>query len=66
MKKVLLVLALGASMVALSSCFGRECVCTIKVDGDKVTKSIDFENECSKTGKWTETVLGKEYEYKCK
>ncbi|MCQ2960339.1 MAG: hypothetical protein MJ198_09165 [Bacteroidales bacterium] len=68
MKKVLLVLALGASMVALSSCFGRECVCTVKVDGEKITKTIDFENECQKTGKWSEKnpLTGTEYEYKCK
>lgn len=67
MKKVLLVLALGASVVALSSCFGRECVCKVKIDGDKVSKSIDFQDECTKTGDWTETGLdGKEYKYKCK
>ena len=66
MKKILLVLAVGASMVALSSCFGRECVCTVKVDGEKQSKIIDFQDECKKTGDWKETVLGTEYEYKCK
>ncbi len=66
MKKILLVLAVGASMVALSSCFGRECVCTVKVDGEKQSKIIDFQDECEKTGDWKETVLGTEYEYKCK
>ena len=53
-------------MVALSSCFGRECVCTVKVDGEKQSKIIDFQDECEKTGDWKETVLGTEYEYKCK
>lgn len=67
MKKILLVLAVGASMVALSSCFGRECVCTVKVDGEKQSKIIDFQDECERTGDWKETgVLGTEYEYKCK
>ena len=74
MKKVLLVLTLGAAALIMSSCFGRECVCksTMKKDGEKVakTKSIDFDEKCDKTGDWTdkETILGVEYETttKCK
>lgn len=75
MKKVLLVLALGVSAMILSSCFGRECVCTYKVDGDKTAKSIDYQDECEKTGEWTieegsaESILlydGKEAKVKCK
>lgn len=44
MKKVLLMVALGASMVALTSCFGRDCVCktVIEKDGDKVSKSKEI------------------------
>ena len=71
MKKVLLVLSVAMAAVVMTSCFGRECVCktTVKVDGEKVSKgkSIDFEEKCNKTGKWTETeknpLNGKEYEY---
>lgn len=66
MKKILLVLGVGASMVALSSCFGRECVCTVKVDGEKQSKSIDYQDKCDKTGEWTQTINGTEYDYKCK
>jgi len=66
MKKVLLVLALGVSAMVLSSCFGRECVCKVKVDGDKSVKTIDYQDECEKTGDWEEEVLGVKYEYKCK
>ena len=66
MKRILLVLAVGASMMALSSCFGRECVCTVKVDGEKESKIIDYQDKCDKTGEWTQNVLGTEYEYKCK
>lgn len=53
-------------MMALSSCFGRECVCTVKVDGEKESKIIDFKDECERVGEWKENVLGTEYEYKCK
>lgn len=66
MKRILLVLAVGASIMALSSCFGRECVCTVKVDGEKESKIIDFKDECERVGEWKENVLGTEYEYKCK
>ena len=53
-------------MMALSSCFGRECVCTVKVDGEKQSKSIDYQDKCDKTGEWTQTINGTEYDYKCK
>lgn len=74
MKKVLLVLTIGAAALVMSSCFGRECVCksTMKKDGEKVSKSkdISFDEKCNKTGEWTdkETILGTEYEVttKCK
>lgn len=66
MKRILLVLAVGASIMALSSCFGRECVCTVKVDGVKESKTIDFKDECERVGEWKQNVLGTEYEYKCK
>ena len=53
-------------MMALSSCFGRECVCTVKVDGEKESKTIDFKDECERVGEWKQNILGTEYEYKCK
>lgn len=75
MKKVLLVLSVAMAAIVMTSCFGRECVCSVKVDGKKESKSIDYKDKCEKTGKWTvekgsaESNLlygGKEAEIKCK
>ncbi|MBP5723143.1 MAG: hypothetical protein J6X18_06175 [Bacteroidales bacterium] len=51
MKKVLLVLTLGFSMVALSSCIGRDCVCKVTAkDGDRkvVEKVSVYDNDVDK------------------
>ena len=39
---------------------------TVKVDGEKQSKSIDYQDKCDKTGEWTQTINGTEYDYKCK
>ena len=82
MKKVLLVLSVAMAAIVMTSCFGRECVCTTisKEDGKKTGKSKDIVYKKAKHSddyckdlkgdakSETETIDGVkyEYEYKCK
>ncbi|MBO7125174.1 MAG: hypothetical protein J6V74_04965 [Bacteroidales bacterium] len=82
MKKVLLVLSVAMAAIVMTSCFGRECACTMvtKEDGKKTEKdkSIVYKkakhasDECKQMTDYqvekSETIDGVkyEYEYKCK
>lgn len=63
MKKVVLVVSLFVGAIVMTSCFGRDCVCKEKINGETVGKIIvkdskygDCESEYDEDG----------YEYKCR